>query len=63
MLGFRRACDVLWILCLLWGACAQAAPARNLRFDQLSVENGLAQESVLSIAQDPQGFMWFGGQS
>jgi len=51
------------MLCLLWGAWAEAAPARSLRFDQLSVEQGLAQESVLSIAQDKQGFMWFGGQS
>ncbi|MBB5369708.1 MULTISPECIES: two-component regulator propeller domain-containing protein [unclassified Janthinobacterium] len=67
MLGFRRACGVPWILCLClllgaWGG-AGAAPARSLRFDQLSVEHGLAQESVLSIAQDRQGFMWFGGQS
>ena len=45
------------------GAWAQAAPARTLRFDQLSVEHGLAQESVLAIAQDTQGFMWFGSQS
>jgi signal transduction histidine kinase/ligand-binding sensor domain-containing protein/CheY-like chemotaxis protein len=42
---------------------AQAAPARTLRFEHLSVEHGLAQESVLSIVQDTEGFMWFGTQN
>ncbi|MES2129588.1 MAG: two-component regulator propeller domain-containing protein [Pseudomonadota bacterium] len=40
-----------------------AAPARTLRFEQLSVEQGLAQESVLAVAQDNDGFMWFGSQA
>ncbi len=47
---------------LLAVALASAAPARTLRFEQLNVADGLAQESVLSIAQDRQGFMWFGSQ-
>jgi hypothetical protein len=34
-----------------------------LRFEQLSVEHGLAQESVLAIAQDKQGFIWLGTQA
>ncbi|MBN1783125.1 histidine kinase [bacterium] len=34
--------------------------AKDLRFDQLSVEQGLSQSSVLSICQDKTGFMWFG---
>ena len=42
---------------------ALAAPPRTLRFEQLDVQDGLAQESVLSIAQDRQGFMWFGSQA
>jgi streptogramin lyase len=42
---------------------ALAAPPRTLRFEQLGVEDGLAQESVLSIVQDRQGFMWFGSQA
>ncbi|WP_342120565.1 two-component regulator propeller domain-containing protein [Pseudoduganella sp. OTU4001] len=42
---------------------ALAAPPRTLRFEQLDVEDGLAQESVLSIVQDRQGFMWFGSQA
>jgi len=32
----------------------------SLLFDQLSVEQGLSQSSVLSIVQDYDGFMWFG---
>ncbi|WP_426193679.1 two-component regulator propeller domain-containing protein [Massilia sp. DWR3-1-1] len=42
---------------------AGAAPPRSLRFEQLSVEHGLAQESVLAVVQDRDGFMWFGSQS
>ena len=52
---------------LLWAAGAAAAwaatPPRSLRFEQLSVENGLAQESVLAIVQDRQGFIWLGTQA
>jgi ligand-binding sensor domain-containing protein/serine phosphatase RsbU (regulator of sigma subunit) len=31
----------------------------NLRFEHLSVSQGLSQSSVYSIAQDKHGFMWF----
>nr|WP_229262268.1 two-component regulator propeller domain-containing protein [Duganella guangzhouensis] len=49
---------------LLWCAVALAgAPPRTLRFEQLSVEHGLAQETVLAIAQDKQGFIWLGTQA
>ena len=55
------------LLLLLWvvgGAAAWAGPPpRTLRFEQLSVEHGLAQESVLAIAQDKQGFIWLGTQA
>jgi signal transduction histidine kinase/ligand-binding sensor domain-containing protein/CheY-like chemotaxis protein/HPt (histidine-containing phosphotransfer) domain-containing protein len=53
----------LLALLVLLGQAALAAPAPTLRFDHLSVEQGLAQESVLAIVQDPDGFMWFGTQS
>ncbi|WP_313171803.1 two-component regulator propeller domain-containing protein [Massilia oculi] len=42
---------------------AAAAPEPTLRFEHLSVQQGLSQESVLSIVQDRDGFMWFGTQS
>jgi signal transduction histidine kinase/ligand-binding sensor domain-containing protein/CheY-like chemotaxis protein/HPt (histidine-containing phosphotransfer) domain-containing protein len=51
------------LLCWLAAGAASAAPARSLRFEQLNVEHGLAQESILSIVQDGDGFMWFGSQS
>ncbi|MES2317511.1 MAG: two-component regulator propeller domain-containing protein [Pseudomonadota bacterium] len=52
---------LLWLCCLL---CAHsvAAPPRTLRFEHLSVEQGLPQESVLAVVQDSEGFMWFGTQ-
>lgn len=36
------------------------ASGQPVSFDHLTVENGLSQNSVLSIAQDRLGFMWFG---
>jgi len=46
-----------------FAAPAAAAPAPTLRFEHLSVEDGLAQETVLAMAQDRDGFMWFGTQN
>ena len=54
---------LLVLLCALLAGAAVAQPARSLRFEQLSVEHGLAQESILSIVQDADGFMWFGSQT
>jgi signal transduction histidine kinase/ligand-binding sensor domain-containing protein/CheY-like chemotaxis protein/HPt (histidine-containing phosphotransfer) domain-containing protein len=60
----RAGLAALWLaLCCLLAGGADAAPARSLRFEQLSVEHGLAQESILAIAQDGDGFMWFGSQT
>ncbi|WLI90223.1 two-component regulator propeller domain-containing protein [Massilia sp. R2A-15] len=59
----RLCAALLLALSLLCAAGAHAAPARSLRFEQLSVEHGLAQESILAIIQDGDGFMWFGSQS
>ncbi len=33
-----------------------------IRFDRLSIDDGLMQRSVDAIVQDRQGFMWFGTQ-
>ena len=41
-------------------AAQQSAPSSKISFNHLTVENGLSQSSVLSIAQDSIGFMWFG---
>ena len=56
----RRLLALLLLLCCL--PYALGAPARTLRFEHLSVDQGLAQESVLAVVQDADGFMWFGNQ-
>src|SRR5262249_3314632 len=49
-------------LLLLVLLCAQAAIAQQsrIKFEHLSVEQGLSQSLVTSIVQDRQGFIWFG---
>ncbi len=39
---------------------AQQGP--DIKFDFISMEQGLSSALVMGIAQDPQGFMWFGTQ-
>lgn len=36
--------------------------ARQLKFQQFTIDQGLSQSSVNAIAQDRQGYMWFGTQ-
>lgn len=59
--GPRLALVALLFVWLL-GSVALAAP-RSLRFERLSIEQGLSQQSVLTILQDRRGFMWFGTQA
>jgi signal transduction histidine kinase/ligand-binding sensor domain-containing protein/CheY-like chemotaxis protein/HPt (histidine-containing phosphotransfer) domain-containing protein len=59
----RRLLGWLLLACLFCHGAAGAAPARTLRFEHLSVEDGLTQESVLAIVQDNEGFMWLGTQT
>ncbi|MGB5831458.1 MAG: two-component regulator propeller domain-containing protein [Thiohalocapsa sp.] len=63
--------DVLgaWVLCCRgwlfgWLLLAMAAStwAANLPFGLLSPNDGLSQAAVHAIAQDPDGYMWFGTQ-
>ena len=39
---------------------AVGAGAGSIRFEHLGVQNGLSENTVLSILQDSQGFLWFG---
>lgn len=41
-------------------AALPRATGQSFSFRQLTVENGLSQNAVMSIAQDKQGFMWYG---
>jgi diguanylate cyclase (GGDEF)-like protein len=54
------------LLALLWTcnvAVASTFEANTMRFERLSVADGLAQSSVMAIAQDHDGFMWFATES
>ncbi len=59
----RRLLALALVVGCLLPLASQAAPARTLRFQHLSVDQGLPQESVLAVAQDKDGFMWFGTQA
>ena len=49
------------LLTFILALFALASNAQNqYAFKHLNVENGLSQSSVLSIAQDTRGFIWFG---
>src|SRR4051812_43794589 len=61
--AFALARHALVCLLLLCCASALAQAPHSLRFEQLGVEQGLAQESVSAAVQDRQGFMWFGSQA
>jgi ligand-binding sensor domain-containing protein/signal transduction histidine kinase len=49
---------------LAWMAVVHPATAQpgSLKFDQLSLEQGLSQSTVNAIVQDGLGFLWFGTQ-
>jgi ligand-binding sensor domain-containing protein/signal transduction histidine kinase len=47
---------------MAWSLHAAAAP-RSLRFERLGQEQGLSQESVLTVRQDREGFIWIGTQA
>jgi two-component system sensor histidine kinase ChiS len=45
----------------LWTAVGTlTAQTETLRFEKISIEQGLSQSSVTSICQDRKGFLWFG---
>lgn len=50
------------LICSFYLPSCLALTTDNIRFDKLSVEEGLSQLSVTSILQDQHGFMWFGTQ-
>ena len=55
-----RAHASLALALLLVGGSRGAAGAVPMRFERLGLDDGLSQQAVLTIAQDKQGFMWFG---
>ncbi len=49
-------------LFLVASATWAAGPAKNIRFQRISLESGLSQAAVNVIVQDHQGFLWMGTQ-
>lgn len=58
--GMVRAVLVLAIAA--WSLHVAAAP-RSLRFERLGLEQGLSQESVYTVRQDREGYIWIGTQA
>ncbi len=57
-----HALHILLLLTFFIGSFVRPAQAQSasIRFDTLSIEDGLSQSTVRAIYQDSQGFMWFG---
>jgi diguanylate cyclase (GGDEF)-like protein len=55
---FTRRIAVLALSVLALPASAQAAPTRPIRFDRLSLEQGLSQSAVMDVLQDRRGYIW-----
>ncbi len=61
-----RRIRIAWAFAALLILLSLVLPARvraqtsTLRFDRLSIEDGLSQSKINSIFQDQRGFMWFG---
>lgn len=53
----------LALLCCLVLASVRASAQETIRFDRLTIDEGLPQNTVRSITQDREGFMWFATQN
>ncbi len=56
----RKLCLFSLLLCLLSGGVRMSAQSSKVKFEHISIEQGLSQSSVFSIFQDSRGFLWFG---
>lgn len=60
---FCRSLLVLFVLLVQMGFSAQAQTRREfLKVEQISIENGLSQNSSQAILQDSEGYLWVGTQ-
>ncbi|WP_152593773.1 EAL domain-containing protein [Thalassotalea sp. ND16A] len=60
---FINFLKVLWLTVLVaFSFSANSSSQTPIKFQQLSIEQGLSQSTVYSIAQDQQGFIWLATQ-
>ncbi|MGB9906625.1 MAG: ligand-binding sensor domain-containing protein, partial [Candidatus Saccharicenans sp.] len=62
-ISFSSLLLLLLLLLALSPPPLHSQPGPHLLFRTLSIERGLSQNSVLSIARDHHGFLWFGTES
>ena len=53
----------LLLLSVIAATTVRAAENTVMRFDRLTIDDGLSQSSVMAIAQDDAGFIWFATES
>jgi PAS domain S-box-containing protein len=64
MNALRRRCAVFLLgFCGVVSSTSVIATQADIRFNHLSRQQGLSQSFILSVAQDKNGFMWFGSQA
>lgn len=56
---YHRYPELRFLLLIIMVWCTTVGYAQRIPFKYLTVEDGLSQNSVVSIAQDSLGFMWF----
>jgi diguanylate cyclase (GGDEF)-like protein len=54
----KRGLGPVALAALLFPAPALAAATRPIRFDRLSLEQGLSQSAVMDVLQDRRGYIW-----
>lgn len=61
MIKQKRKCVVLFVLfAALSASITHSIASADYHFKRYTINNGLSQNTVFSIFQDKQGFMWFG---
>lgn len=55
--------QLLYSLIIVFSLSEEARDQHPLRFEHLSVQQGLSDNNVFCILQDREGFMWIGTQS
>lgn len=60
MRGRKRIAAALLAMSIGWPGASQGQKAEHLRFQHLTVEDGLSHGTVKAVLQDSRGFMWFG---